>query len=97
MKSLHLVLAWAATQRTRRAQPPIATVLTEALGYRYGSRFISWPSSIVSIRPSQESIGVPQRCTDRGTPLRVLHLPTRAAVKIPKEPVDAVDSMGSTP
>jgi hypothetical protein len=61
MKSLRLVLARAATQRMRRAQPPIATVLTEALGCRYGSRFISWPSSIVSIRPSQESIGV-QRC-----------------------------------
>ena len=53
MKSLRLVLARAATQRMRLAQPPIGRVLMEALGYHYGSRFISWPSSIVSIRPSQ--------------------------------------------
>jgi hypothetical protein len=52
MKSLRLVLARAATQRMRRAQPPIATVLTEALGCRYGSRFISWLSSIVSLASS---------------------------------------------
>jgi hypothetical protein len=41
MKSFRLVLARAATQRMRRAQPPIGTVLTEALGCRNGSRFIS--------------------------------------------------------
>ena len=41
MKSLRLVLARAATQRMRLAQPPIGRVLTEALGYHYGSRFIS--------------------------------------------------------
>lgn len=40
MKSLRLVLARAATQRMWLAQPPIGRVLTEALGYHYGSRFI---------------------------------------------------------
>jgi hypothetical protein len=40
MKSLRLVLARAATQWMWLAQPPIGRVLTEALGYHYGSRFI---------------------------------------------------------